>query len=59
MNASQLQEFIGEVLVFLQALDKAIPNKIDEELISFLQAVKDQPWFTELLVGVLGKQVRK
>lgn len=56
MTSKELQEFIGEVITFLQAVDKVIPSKIDQELVAFLQGIKDIPWLADMLVKVLGNK---
>lgn len=49
-----LQAMIQDVTTFLTDLDKVIPNKVDEELISFLQGINNHPWLVDLLLGSIS-----
>jgi hypothetical protein len=49
-----LQETTREFVTFLQALDKVVPNKVDEELTGFLQSLDSQPWLYDLLLNSLN-----
>lgn len=55
MNADQLKEFLNDMVTFLGALDKVLPpGKVDDDLVAWLQSVKDQPWTCDLLHRALA-----
>jgi hypothetical protein len=56
MTAPDLKEFVEDLIVFLQALDKLLPNKVDADLISFLQGVEAHPWLSEIMLRVLSRK---
>ncbi len=53
MKPEDLKEKIQELVLLLQELDRLVPNKIEEELISFLQSLDQHPWLYELLLNAL------
>ncbi len=53
MTSGQLKDFLGEVVTFLQALDKLIPSKLDADLIAWLQEIEQQDLTLELIVKAL------
>lgn len=54
MKTEDLQAIITDTVTFLQDLDKLLPNKVDEELIKFLNHVQGNTWLLDLLSGSLG-----
>lgn len=53
MTADQLKANLEDLITILQALDRLLPNKVDEELISFLQSVTQHDWLLGLLLKAL------
>lgn len=53
MKPEDLKEKVSELVVLLQELDKLVPNKIEEELITFLQSLDSHPWMWDFLVNAL------
>lgn len=45
---------IVDVSVFLKDLDKVLPNKVGEELLSFLDGINSHPWLVDLLLGTIS-----
>ena len=43
MDDKALRESIQDLILLLEQLDKAIPNSIDEELLSFLKNIDSHP----------------
>jgi hypothetical protein len=54
VTKDDLQGMITDVTTFLKDLDKVIPNKVDEELISFLDGINNHPWLADLLLGSIS-----
>jgi hypothetical protein len=53
MTPDQLKASLEDLITILQALDRLLPNKVDEELISFLQSVTQHDWLLGLLLKAL------
>jgi Tfp pilus assembly protein PilO len=53
MTPEQLKANLEDLITTLQALDRLLPNKVDEELISFLQSVTQHDWLLGLLLKAL------
>lgn len=61
MTPDQLKASITELVVLLQELDKLVPAKVDDELITFLQSLDQHPWLVILLAQAmtLSRQLKK
>jgi hypothetical protein len=53
MTPEQFKANLEDLITTLQALDRLLPNKVDEELISFLQSVTQHDWLLGLLLKAL------
>jgi len=55
MTADELKSFLDEMSTFFHALDKVLPDKIDGQLINWIESVREDEWTCELLLKVLSK----
>lgn len=58
MTSQELQNTVQDLISFLQALDKVIPNKVDTELISFLCSLNNNTWLYDLLLSAINSQAQ-
>lgn len=54
MNEAQLKKFLEEMSVFLKALDKALPGRVDLDMIQFLESTMDNDWGLSMLLNTLA-----
>jgi len=53
VSPDQLKANLEDLIIILQSLDRLLPNRVDEELISFLQSVTQHDWLLGLLLKAL------
>lgn len=54
MNEAQLKKFLEEMSVFLKALDKALPNRVDLDLLDFIDNTMASEWSLGMLLNTLA-----
>lgn len=59
MTKNELQEIITDVVSFLKDIERVIPGKIDQELLSFLESILTHSWLVDLLLNTLTKETKK
>jgi hypothetical protein len=50
-SKDDLVAMVADVTAFLRDVEKVLPNRVDEELLKFLDGINSHPWLVDLLLG--------